>query len=51
MSAYLKVLGLHVYLATTKKFYFCNDKYIEVNAQAIDALKQTLRKEIFYFSL
>jgi len=31
MSAYLKTLGLHVYLATTKKTYFGNDKYIEAN--------------------
>ena len=28
MSAYLKALGLHVYLATTKKSYFGNDKYL-----------------------
>ena len=41
MSAYLKALDLHVYLATTKKFYFSNDKYIEANAQGIDALKHT----------
>ena len=39
MSAYLKVLGLHVYLATTKKSYFGNDKYLEANTQAIDALR------------
>jgi len=39
MSAYLKALGLHVYLATTKKIYFGNDKYIEANAQALDTLK------------
>ena len=45
MSAYLKALGLHVYLATTKKTYFDNDKYIEVNAQALDALKHSLSKE------
>ena len=32
MSAYLKTLGLHVYLATTKKSYVGNSKYIEVNA-------------------
>ena len=32
MSAYLKTLGLHVYLATTKKAYFGNAKYIEANA-------------------
>ena len=29
MSAYLKTLGLHVYLATTKKTYFGYAKYIE----------------------
>ena len=45
MSAYLKTLGLHVYLATTKKIYFGNVKYIEANAQALDALKHTLSKE------
>ena len=44
MSSYLKALGLHIYLATIKKTYFGNDKYIEVNAQVIDALKQTLGK-------
>ena len=27
MSAYLKALGLHVYLATTKKSYVSNDKH------------------------
>jgi len=32
MSAYLKALGLHVYLTTTKKTYFSNAKYIEANA-------------------
>ena len=29
MSAYLKALGLHVYLATTKSSYISNGKYIE----------------------
>ena len=47
MSAYLKTLVLHVYLATTKKIYFGNDKYIEANAQAIDALRHTLCEEHF----
>ena len=42
MSAYLKALRLHVYLATTKKFYFYNDKYIKPNAQAMEALKHTI---------
>jgi len=45
MSAYLKARGLHVYLATTKKSHFGNDKYLRAIAQAIDALKQTLSKE------
>jgi len=48
MSAYLKALCLHVYLATTKKSYFGNDKYFEANAQALDALKHTLSKEYLY---
>ena len=45
MSAYLKALGLHVYLATIKKIYFSNDKYIEVNTQAMEALRHRLSKE------
>jgi len=45
MSSYLKALGLHVYLTTTKKSYLDNDKHIEDNAQAIDALKHNLSKE------
>ena len=32
MSIYLKTLGMHVFLATTKKFYLDNDKHIEANA-------------------
>jgi len=35
MSAYLKALGLHMYLATTKKSYFGNNKHIKANAQAL----------------
>ena len=34
---------MHVYLATTKKTYFVNVKYIE--AKALDALKHLLSKE------
>jgi len=45
VSAYLKTLGLHVYLATTKKTYFGNDKYIEANAQALEALRRTLSRD------
>ena len=32
MSMYLKTLGMHVYLATTKKSFLSNDKDIEANA-------------------
>jgi len=32
MSTYLKILGMHVYLATTKKSYLGNNKYIKANA-------------------
>ena len=48
MSAYLKALGLHVFLATTKKSYLGNDKHIEANTQDLDALKYTLNKEHIY---
>ena len=44
MSSYLKVLELYVYLAITKKSYIENGKYVEANAQAMIALKQTLSK-------
>ena len=42
---YLKTLGMHVYLASTKKSYLDNNKHIEANAQALEALRQTLSKE------
>ena len=45
----LKARGLHVYLATTKKTYFGNDKYIEANAQTMEALKHIFSKD--YLSL
>ena len=45
MSVYLKALGLYVYLVTTKKSYLGNDKYIEANIQALEALRHTLGKE------
>ena len=45
MSSYLKALGLHVYLTTIKKSYVDNGKYLEANAQAMEALKHTLSKE------
>ena len=45
MSMYLKTLGMHVYFVTTKKSYLDNDKHIEANAQALEALMRTLSKE------
>jgi len=45
ISICLKTLGMHVYLATIKKYYLGNDKYIEANAQDLVALKHTLSKE------
>ena len=42
---YLKTLGMHVYLATIKKFYLDNNKHIEANAQTLEALRCTLNKE------
>ena len=48
MSAYLKALGLHVYLVTSKKSYLGNDKYLEANTQALEALKNTLSKEYIF---
>ena len=47
ISAYLKALGLHVYLTTTKKSYLGNNKHIEANAQALEALRRTLNKDYF----
>jgi len=44
MSAYLKALGLHVYLATIISSHINNGKYIESNAQALIALRQSLSK-------
>jgi len=44
MSAYLKSLGLHVHLVTTKKSYLDNDKHIEANVQILVALRHTLSK-------
>ena len=42
---YLKILGLHVFLAATKKSYLGNSKHIEANAEALTALRSTLNKE------
>ena len=46
MNAYLKALGLHVYLTTTKKSYVGNDKYLEANAQGMNAL--TVSKDYLF---
>jgi len=46
---YLKTLGLHVFLAATKKSNLGNSKHIEANAQALMALRSPLSKE--YLSL
>ena len=45
MCMYLKTLGLHVFLAATKKSYLGNRKHIEANAEALTALWSTLNKE------
>ena len=45
MSIYLKTLGMHVYLTSTKKSYLDNNKYVKANTQALEALKHTLSKD------
>ena len=45
MSAYLKTIGLHVFLPATKKSYLGNSKHIEANTQALKALRCTRNKE------
>jgi len=45
MSMYLKILGMHVYFAATKKSYLSNSKHIEANAQALEVLRSTLSKD------
>ena len=42
---YLKTLGLHVYLAATKKCYLGNGNHIGANAQALEAIRSTLPKD------
>ena len=49
MSMYLKTLGMHVYLSTTKKSYLSNSKHIEANVQTLEALRCTLSKKIFMY--
>ena len=45
MSMYLKILGLHVFLAATNKCYVGNRNHIGANAQALEAIRSTLFKE------
>ena len=45
MSCYLKILGLHVFLAATKKCYLGNRIHIWANAQALEAIRSTLSRE------
>ena len=45
---YLKALGIHVYLTTTKNSYCLNGKHLEANAKAIPALKSTLNDEYLF---
>ena len=42
MSMYLKTLGLHVFLAATKKCYLGNGDHIGANALALEAIRSTL---------
>ena len=46
MSMYLKILGMHVYLAAIRKSYLGNSKHIEANAQDLMALRNILSKEL-----
>ena len=43
MSLHLKAIGWKVYLAITKESYLSNNKHLEANAQAIEALRKSLR--------
>ena len=42
---YLKTLGLHVFLAATKKSYLGNSKHIQANALVLMALRNILNKD------
>ena len=50
MSIYLKTLGLHVYLAITKKSYSNDSNHIGANAQALEAIRSTLPKDLMLVS-
>ena len=42
---YIKVLGIHVYFATTRDSYYLNGKNIEANVKALHALNSTLNDD------
>ena len=44
MNAFFKALGLHAYLAPTKKSYVDNGNYSDANTQALHALRKTLNE-------
>ena len=45
MSWHLKAIGWKVYLTITKESYLSNNKHLEANAQALEALRKSLNKE------
>ena len=45
MSMYLKTLGLHVFLAATKRCYLGDRNHIGANALALEAIRSTLSKD------
>ena len=45
---YLKVFGIHVYLAIIKESYFINGKYLKANIKTIYALKLTLNDDYLF---
>ena len=51
MSSYLKALGLHVYLTTTKKSYVDNDKYLGLMHKTEMHLGKHFAKNIFLLFL
>ena len=42
---YLKTLGLHVFLAATKKCYLGNRNHIGANTLALEAIRSTLNND------
>ena len=42
---YLRTLGLHVFLAATKKCYLGNRNHMGANTQALEAIRSTLSKD------